>query len=479
MQVPHSIRRSSPRTSDRGIVSIRRELPPKATPSPLAIGLTVLLMFGPLAFGAVEPWAILTLQAGAAILAFAWMLQQLRRGVIGIRWNPLFAPLLLFSALVAGELLFRTTVYPYVTRANALLLVTYALLMFLAAQCLHGTPTIRPFAVSLAVFGSAVAMFAIVQQLTFNGKVYWLRQARFGGPIFGPYVNHNHYAGLMEMLTPIPLVFALDDSLGTGKRLLALFAGILMGSSVVLSLSRGGMIALAAEMVFLIVVIARARRSKSVLSLGLAVFVLLSAFVIYAGTTAVWSRLDTFRAMGSEPDVALRLVITKDTLHMFAGRPLAGWGLGTFTTVYPQYQSFYYVKVINAAHNDVAQMLAETGLLGFAALFWFVIVLYQYGLRNLRRQNPDELRLGVLAACTGLLVHSFVDFNFQIPANAALFGVLAIVATSGPESEDVVMAEHFEVDRDLSYRDPETRGPAIVSGGSDVINCDTCARKRV
>jgi hypothetical protein len=33
---------------------------------------------------------------------------------------------------------------------------------------------------------------------------------------------------------------------------------------------------------------------------------------------------------------------------------------------------------------------------------------------------------------TGILVHSFVDFNLQIPANAALFYVLCVIAAMGP-----------------------------------------------
>jgi hypothetical protein len=53
-----------------------------------------------------------------------------------------------------------------------------------------------------------MAMFALLQSLSSPDKLYWFRTPRSGGWIYGPYVNHNHYAGLMEMLFPIPLVFA-------------------------------------------------------------------------------------------------------------------------------------------------------------------------------------------------------------------------------------------------------------------------------
>ena len=58
---------------------------------------------------------------------------------------------------------------------------------------------------------------------------------------------------------------------------------------------------------------------------------------------------------------------------MFSHRPVLGWGLGTFPTVYPSYRSFYTNLFVNEAHNDYAQLLVETGLLGFGLMLWFLI----------------------------------------------------------------------------------------------------------
>ena len=54
-----------------------------------------------------------------------------------------------------------------------------------------------------------MALFAVLQGMAPNGKLYWIRALEQGGNIYGPYVNHNHYAGLMEMLTPFPLVLEI------------------------------------------------------------------------------------------------------------------------------------------------------------------------------------------------------------------------------------------------------------------------------
>ncbi len=40
-----------------------------------------------------------------------------------------------------------------------------------------------------------------------------------------------------------------------------------------------------------------------------------------------------------------------------------------------------------------------------------------------------------MLGCVGILVHSFLDFNLQIPANAALFYVLCAIAASAPLQE--------------------------------------------
>ena len=118
---------------------------------------------------------------------------------------------------------------------------------------------------------------------------------------------------------------------------------------------------------------------------------------------------------------------------MFSHRPIVGWGLGTFPIVYPGYRTFYTNLFVNEAHNDYAQTLVETGLLGFGLMLWFLVRLYQYGLPTSRRWElkwDGAVSLAALLGCTGILFHSFVDFNLQIPANAAFFYVLCGLATS-------------------------------------------------
>src|SRR5581483_6219418 len=108
------------------------------------------------------------------------------------------------------QLLSGTSVYSHATSSAMMLYAAYACGCFLITQTLTRTTHVRHIATILTAFGSCIALFAVLQSRSSNGKIYWLRTPRFGGWIYGPYVNHHHYAGLMEMLAPIPLVFAFS-----------------------------------------------------------------------------------------------------------------------------------------------------------------------------------------------------------------------------------------------------------------------------
>jgi len=125
--------------------------------------------------------------------------------------------------------------------------------------------------------------------------------------------------------------------------------------------------------------------------------------------------------------------MARDTWRIFLDHPLVGTGFGTLQTVFPKYDTLYDGKVVNHTHNDFLEGLAETGVIGGIACAWFLFTLAWRGLQG--SQKPDNaataaLRAGGLVGCAGFLVHSLVDFNLHIPANALLFFLLASLATA-------------------------------------------------
>jgi O-antigen ligase len=283
----------------------------------------------------------------------------------------------------------------------------------------------------MIAFGASYAFFALAQELTSNGKIFWVHSPQFPGSIYGSYVNHDHYAGVMEMLVPIPFVLSMGHLLRGGERALVGFCTVLMASTIFLSGSRGGMLAFGLEMVLFAALTLGKRQSPRTALGSMAVCVLILALLVFLGKGEVLGRL-------GDLNPGIRLDITKDSLRTFFKRPVAGWGLGTFPTVYPSHRSFYTNLFVNEAHNDYAQLLVETGLVGFGLMLWFLVRLYRHGLPASRRWEfkwDGAVSLASLLGCTGILLHSFVDFNLQIPANAAMFYALCGLAASRPLAE--------------------------------------------
>src|ERR1035437_7378944 len=414
----------------------------------LVLGLCILLIFAVLAVGAVDEWSTFAFEAGAAVLFLVWAGKQLVSKELKVSQNPLYPPAFLFFGLILAQIVMRRSAYSYITKYEALQYVSYGIVLLVGAECVREESARKIFAFVMIAFGACYAFFALAQELTSNGKIFWVHSPEFHGSIYGSYVNHDHYAGLMEMLVPIPFVLSMGHLLRGGKRALVGSCAVLMAGTIFLSGSRGGMLAFVLEMVLFAALTLGKRRSPRTALGTMAVCVLILALLIFLGKGPVLGRL-------GDLSPGMRLDITKDSLRMFSKRPVWGWGLGTFPTVYPSYRSFYTNLFVNEAHNDYAQLLVETGLLGFGLMLWFLVRLYRYGLPTSRRwefQWDGAVSLAALLGCTGILFHSFVDFNLQIPANAALFYVLCGLAASR------LLAESSKPGRSGELRRGECKG---------------------
>jgi len=397
----------------------------------IRIGICALLAFGVLAFGGVEEWAQAVLEVGGALLCIIWAVRIYRRKHEQLVIPQELVPLSAFALLVAGQWILKLTASRYYTRTDLQLLVLYMIVVFLMAQVYSRTSHWRGFIWFLMSLGFFVSIFAILQYLTFNGRLYWVRTMRFGGLPFGPYVNRNHFAGFAEMVIPVALVPLV---LGKVRRerlfLVGLFALVPI-VALVLSASRGGIISFIIQLAVLgLLLLVRKIRGRNLIVGGVVVL----CAVLMVSWIGVQHVLQRFSGMQSlEITEGKRAAIRQDTWRLFLDHPVIGTGLGTFEMVFPPYDSLYDGKVVNQAHNDYLEALAETGLLGgiFCALFLGVVALNAIkGLAQLGTSFGAALNLSGLIACVGILIHSLVDFNLHIPANALLFFVSAHMATA-------------------------------------------------
>lgn len=394
------------------------------------IGICALVAFAVVAQGGVEEWAQAGLETGAALLFFLWAVRACFRRDEPLVLSPLLPPLGLLAAVVLAQLVFHRTAYAFDTRTELQLLVSYILILFLAAPIFRDVRAWKFFVWFMMSFGFVVAIFGILQHLTFNGKLYWFREMRYGGIPFGPYVNRNHFAGFAELVIPIALVPLV---LGKVRRerwmVIGIFALVPIGA-LFLSASRGGIVSFGVELGVLALLMALRRTGGKNVFAGALVLLLALLMVSWLGVRQILERFSSLQSL--EVSVGKRASMRQDTWRIFRDHPWIGTGLGTLQTVFPPYETLYDGKVVNHTHNDYLEGLAETGIAGAACCAWFLGVLFFRSLRlvfQVDRSFAAALHLSGLVACSGFLVHSLVDFNLHIPANALLFFLMAHLAT--------------------------------------------------
>jgi O-antigen ligase len=401
------------------------------TMSSIRAGICVLVAFAVLAHGTVEPWSEAVLEIGAAVLLLVWAVDALTNSKSNTVWNPLLWPLLGFWLVAAFQLTFRITAVPFLTRIELLKYSALLALFFLCVQSYRTRAQWRNFVWFLLSLGFAVSLFAILQHFTFNGKLYWVRELKYAAIPFGPYVNRNHFAGLMELLIPPGLAIQV---LGAERRdqlpLVALFTLLPIGA-LFLAASRGGIIGVVAEVGFLAILIVARRREKKVLVAGALILSLAAILVSWLGIGRALERFANYKKL--EINEARRVEMLHDSLLIYRDHRILGTGLGTLQEVFPLYETLYDGLVVNHSHNDYAEALAETGSMGGLCGLVFLALLFGTSWKVLNLEGDPRsfaYHAGALVACLGLLVHAGVDFNFHIPSNALIFLLQSALATS-------------------------------------------------
>ncbi|MDX2029996.1 MAG: O-antigen ligase family protein [Blastocatellia bacterium] len=408
--------------------------------------LVAAVMLSALAFGAVEPWSIALFELNALFVAvllavrFAlgapWKLPAILLPPTGLLvWGA--AQLVPLGSLGGGPL----SQDPHATGQAVLRLLALLIYFFAAVTVLRTSARRRLVFVLLTVFGFAVSLFAILQRLTDNGKMYWVRTVSANIAPYGPFGNYNHFAGFVELLLPLPLAWLLTARIRIEQRVLSLLAVAIMAVAVIFSLSRGGMLAIGVEILLLLLLARRARGESASVDddrrlLVPALLVAIVLLALWIGYDRLLQRFNVTRQGTEEYSLVTRAEYWRNSWRMFLDHPIAGVGLGAFPAVYPAYgRSTAKFERLEQTHNDYLQLLTDAGVVGGLLGLWFVAELALAvkrrvpGLARVHGRERAAL-LGGFTAIAGLLVHSFTDFNLQIPSNALLFLFVLALAIS-------------------------------------------------
>jgi O-antigen ligase len=431
---------------------------PKVLDKAVAAGLMIAIAFTALAFGTVEAWSVALFELIVIILLLLWAAKAALEKRIEITVPAAALPLGGFLLLGLAQSIAFTGSDGRISSLSmdveatrgAVAVIFFLFVCFLIGSNFFTSPErMRTLANFLIIFGLALAVFALVQNFTWEGKLFWVRSIpEAGAGTGGPFVNRNHFAGYMEMLIPIAVALALFRGARAEVRLLYGFAAVIMGIAEAASLSRGGMVSLAAGIIFVAAAGMRIKRpeekarpaGKFSFSGQPALFAFLISVAIVAGI--FWVGADSGlaeRMANSQNDVSLsgRTGIWVGAWTMFIAHPILGVGLGAFQTVYPIYGRGETSFLVGFAHNDYLQALADGGIVAAGLAVWFIIATFRDFVRGLRLRDPlpQALTLGGGAGIFAILVHSLFDFNLQLPSNALLFLVLVSSLSGGRWSE--------------------------------------------
>ena len=185
-------------------------------PDPLAFSvarvlLVVALIGAPLAFGAVITWAWMALGLAACLALFLWARGSVLRGRLEFIWSPLYIPLAMFLLLGLAQYWARLPLDRSETR-QALVLLGVDLTIFLLVSQLFASGRSRIwrlFGPGVLLFAGSLGLFAILQNASGTRQIYGIVETP-GDLHFGPYVNPNHFAGLMEMLIPAAILYIVE-----------------------------------------------------------------------------------------------------------------------------------------------------------------------------------------------------------------------------------------------------------------------------
>ena len=335
------------------------------------------------------------LMIGALVLAGLWVVDAVTNVTIPSLRTGLHWPIL--AMVVVGGLATIFSVSPKLSLIGAyqsydgyLALVSFAVLALVAAESWRPSDLRRILTTFLLASGGLVVLYGLIQTADVELSTHWdwiqflNVQASFGptSSVWSTFGNPNHLAGFVACLLPIGIIAVISDkSLVTRILAGAVLAGGLL--CLVETSSLGGLGAgfgaLVLTALLLIPELRARKRMAAWLGAGVAVAVVV-AVVIVAAQGTLGHKIDAATEWSSGTSTAAqRVQFWHSALDMAADRPLLGWGPDTFGYMAPTYQTQKFVdafgpdQVINGAHNTFAQTLATKGILGLAALLFFLV----------------------------------------------------------------------------------------------------------
>ncbi|HET6977624.1 MAG TPA: O-antigen ligase family protein [Pyrinomonadaceae bacterium] len=417
-----------------------------------------LIAIAPIPYGTVEPWWKATFICAVFAICIVALIETIKNPIRRIDGASILLPMLALALLALLQTISlgsrseaNLTVWntisadPYQTRFFALQILALTAFLALLYRYASIDRRVRVLVFTVLAIAVASAVFGILRQTTQQQTGFLLPLLKQNQG-FAQFINKNHFAYLMEMAFGLGVGIVVGG--GVARERMMIYVALLLPvwTGLVLANSRGGIIAMLAQILVAVMLlvsgfssdyelpqIARSAALRTLLLVILVVGILFGALWVGGDRLA-----SNFEAATSEITIsntregASRNEIWRATLKMFAAHPIAGVGLGGYWIGITAYHDASGLMTPQEAHNDYLELLSSAGLIGLALGVWFVVAVVRKTRENLSIDTGFKraVRLGAVLGLTGVAAHSLVDFGLHITANAIVFVVLIMFATS-------------------------------------------------
>lgn len=407
--------------------------------------LLAMLVFAPLSFGAVEPWALLIVQGLALVVFVLWgvRLHVAANRRPKILWPPLAWVVLAFAGY-AGLRWFTADI-EYVARLEVLQVLMFAAVFFVVLNNLRGQEETEAVVWTLIVLATLMSGYATLQFLSHSDRVWNVftdNKARASGT----YISPNHFAGFLEMILPLALAFLLAGKLKIVPRILMGYAVVAMLAGLTATFSRAGWVAAVAGILFVLGVLLGHKNHRRWAAVLLAVLLVGGGIFVTQYLVKTQSFTQRVKTAADAPQGAYdwdtRLMMWGAAERMWRDNFWFGVGPAHYDYRFREYRPPDLQARPDRCHNDYLNLLADWGAVG-GVIVLAGMGIFIFGLLktwpHVRREENDfgsgqsnrfAFFLGATGGLVALAVHSVMDFNLHIPANALIAVTLLALLSS-------------------------------------------------
>ena len=417
----------------------------------LDLMLVVIALFAPLSMGAVHAWSRNILFGLIALTLLLTLVERKARGR-SLRWPalaflPLTAALFSFLQLVPvppfllkllspeayaiGQISLwplgdtgwqALSLDPPATWLNLAHYLAYTALLLVAYQAVHRRHAWRKVLGPVAISAVVVLLVSVLMTLAKLSGPYGHNTLGLSSWVVTPFINPNHasaFFGLGAFATAAVAVSQRERS----RAVLWWISVIALMAAVPLTLSRGGILALVASLIFVGWLLYSRQRVQGgrlfIVHIVVLLAILLSSYLAYEPISRELATL-----VQETDRVEAKQALWNDVIRTSPKFALTGMGRGAFSLAYPRYKSLSHNVTFEFVEDAPLQLLIDFGWLGGGLLLLVSALFFAALLRRARKARAIILS----AALFFIAMQNLADFSLEVPGVVVALILMAALA---------------------------------------------------